>query len=96
MLPKNQSFYFTFGCDSQLSKRYVKITARSELTARLIMCEHFGTKWSMVYDEHGWKSRDEKYETQADQFGYTLLVIFVATAYDYERAQRQSTWDRIR
>lgn len=82
---KSKTFYFTFGVDSQLADRYVKIYAPSELAARYVMVQHFATRWANFFGETGWARSPYTYK-------YSLLVTFVANASHEKLAAESSDW----
>ena len=49
-----KKFYFTFGLGSPLKKRYQVIYAEDYDTARKLMVETYGDKWSWQYSEKAW------------------------------------------
>lgn len=82
---KSKTFYFTFGVDSQLGQRYVKIHAPSEIAARYVMVQHFGYRWSSFYDEVEWR-RNQYSPT------YSLLVVLEANEQHDKIASETVIW----
>lgn len=46
-----QEFICTFGSGQENSDGYVKVVAPTEKTAREMMYEVYGNKWSMIYSD---------------------------------------------
>ena len=57
-------WFFTFGCGQQHAGKYVQIFG-TYASARDLMVEEFGGKWSMQYDSAE--------EAGVEKWGYTLL-----------------------
>lgn len=61
-----QFWYFTFGYNHQYSNNYVKIHG-DYISARNLMFERFGTKWSMQYESAE--------DAGIDEYGLTELTV---------------------
>ena len=75
--PEYKNFYATFMQKQATKNKYVMITAENMEHAREAMHEHFGDKWTTVYDE-------PEFLPQVDRFGLTMLCRIVATNYGHE------------
>jgi hypothetical protein len=63
-----ENFYFTFiQSQETLKDKYVKITAKDELSARNKMVECHGTEWGFCYKE-------KEFQPQITRFGLKMLA----------------------
>lgn len=56
-----QSFFFTFGGGSAFAFEYIEIEAETLPEAADVMYNIFHDRWSMVYDELGFKDQPKNY-----------------------------------
>ena len=54
-------YFITFGVGTPFAKQYLTIFAENENRAREVAQEAFGQRWSMIYDEAGFKGQPQAY-----------------------------------
>ena len=64
-----QSFYFTFSSGQEGYPGYVKVTATDQMTARRLMVNKYGLRWSNYYERIRDIHRRDRIEVDAIQEG---------------------------